>query len=205
MKSVLLPVLLLFSLLFLAGCETLAPRIEGPANLDAWEERRAWLEGLESWQLEGRVAIKAYDDGWTASVDWMQVGDHLDVNFSGPLGVGSARIAGTPAALEVHTTEGEHFMTTDPETDLYWQLGWTAPLDRMGYWVLGLPGPGGSPVLDVDAAGRLVQLRQGAWIVDYVDYRLLDDGRALPRKIEMWRDGVRIRLVISDWQLQEGN
>lgn len=194
-------VLLLASLLLLGACETLAPRVEGPANLDAWEERRAWLEALDAWELEGRAAIAAYDDGWTASIDWVQEGERMDVNFSGPLGVGSARIAGSADSLEVHTTEGEHFITTDPETDLYRQLGWTAPLDRMAYWVLGLPGPGGAPVLDIDGAGRLVQLRQGPWIVDYVDYRLLDDGRAMPRKIEMWREDVRIRLVIGTWRL----
>lgn len=198
-------VLLIASLLVLAGCETLAPRLEGPADLQAWQERRAWLEDLDSWQLEGRVAIAAYDDGWNANVDWVQVGEHLDVNFSGPLGVGSARIAGTPERLEVHTTEGEHFITQDPETDLYWQLGWTAPIDRMAYWVLGLPGPGGDPLLEVDAAGRLLQLQQGGWTVDYIDYRVLADGRAMPRKLNMQRSGVRIRLVVSDWQLLDGS
>lgn len=198
-------VLLIASLLVLAGCETLAPRVEGPADLQAWQERRAWLEELDSWQLEGRVAIAAYDDGWNANVDWVQVGEHLDVNFSGPLGVGSARIAGTPERLEVHTTEGEHFVTQDPETDLYWQLGWTAPIDRMAYWVLGLPGPGGDPLLEVDAAGRLLQLQQGGWTVDYIDYRVLADGRAMPRKLNMQRSGVRIRLIVSDWQLLDGS
>ena len=67
-----------------------------------------------------------------------------------------------------------------------------APVDRMAYWVLGLPGPGGEQLLEVDAAGRLLQLQQGGWQVDYIDYRVLDDGRAMPRKIEMRRDGVRI-------------
>lgn len=196
--------LLIASLLALAGCETLAPRVDGPADLQAWQERRAWLEELDTWQLEGRVAIAAYDDGWNASIDWVQVGEHLDVNFSGPLGVGSARIAGTSDRLEVHTTEGEHFVTQDPETDLYWQLGWTAPVDRMAYWVLGLPGPGREELLEVDGAGRLLRLQQGGWTVDYIDYRVLDDGRTMPRKIEMQRDGVRIRLVVSDWQLVEG-
>lgn len=196
--------LLIASLLALAGCETLAPRVDGPADLQAWQERRAWLEELDTWQLEGRVAIAAYDDGWNASIDWVQVGEHLDVNFSGPLGVGSARIAGTSDRLEVHITEGEHFVTQDPETDLYWQLGWTAPVDRMAYWVLGLPGPGREELLEVDGAGRLLRLQQGGWTVDYIDYRVLDDGRTMPRKIEMQRDGVRIRLVVSDWQLVEG-
>lgn len=197
--------LLLLGLLFLvAGCETLAPRADGPANLDAWEDRKAWLETLDRWQLTGRVAIKAYDDGWSANVDWIQRDDHLDVNFSGPLGVGSARVAGTPEMLEVHTTEGEHFVTADPEADLYWHLGWTAPMDRMAYWVLGLPGPGAEPQVEVDGAGRPVRIEQGAWTVDYVDYLQLENGRAMPRRIDMQRKDVRIRLIVSEWRLGEG-
>lgn len=198
MKRCLLPA----ALLLLAGCETLAPRVDGPADLQAWEARRDWLQELDRWRLEGRVAIAMQDDGWNANLDWTQAGEHLEVNFSGPLGVGSARVAGTPAQLEVHTADGEHFVTTDPEIDLYWQLGWTAPLDRMRYWVLGLPGPAGdSPALQIDAAGRLAQLTQGAWTVEYIDYLVTDSGRVLPRKIEMRREGVRIRLVVSDWVL----
>lgn len=195
--------ILLLSAIFLSGCETLAPRVEGPADMQAWKARQERLAGLDEWQLQGRVAIAMADDGWNANVDWIQSGETMDVNFSGPLGIGSARVAGTPARLEVHTTDGEHFMTTDPETDLYWRLGWTAPLDRMRYWVLGLPGPHGNPVLEIDAAGRLVALQQGGWTVEYVDYLVTDSDRVLPRKIEMRREGVRIRLVVGEWRLAE--
>lgn len=193
--------LLLGLVILVAGCETLAPRVQGPADLDAWEERRDWLQSLRRWKLEGRVAIAAYDDGWNASVDWTQRDDHLDVKFSGPLGVGSARIDGTPELLTVQTSDGQQFVTRDPETDLYWQLGWTAPLDRMPYWVLGLPGPGAQPVIEVDGGGRPERMQQGGWTITYVDYLLLDGGEALPRKVEMERAGVRIRLIVSKWDL----
>lgn len=188
-------------LLVLAGCETLAPRVDGPADLQAWETRQEWLRDIDNWRLEGRVAIAMGEAGWNANLGWTQDGERLEVDFSGPLGVGSARVAGTPERLEVHTADGEHFITDNPETDLYWELGWTAPLDRMRYWVLGLPGPGDKPVLEIDGAGRLAQLSQGRWTVDYIDYLVTDAGRVLPRKIEMRREGVRIRLVIGEWQL----
>lgn len=193
--------LLTASLLILAGCETLAPKVEGPADLQAWEARRAWLQGIENWQLDGRVAIAAYGEGWNASVEWQQDGEHLKARFSGPLGVGSARIHGTPELLTVQTSDGEQFITGDPENDLYWHLGWTAPLDRMPYWVIGMPGPGSTPVIEVDGAGRLQSLQQGGWQVTYTDYLLLGDGSAMPRRIQMEREGVRIRLVVSKWQI----
>lgn len=196
-------IMLLGLAMLIAGCETLAPRIEGPADLAAWEERRDWLQSLQDWKLEGRVAIAAYDDGWNANVDWTQLGDHLDVNFSGPLGIGSARVVGTPELLTVRTGDGHEFITSDPETDLYWQLGWTAPLDRMPYWVLGLPGPGARPVIEVDGGGRPERMQQGGWTIKYTDYLLLDGGEVLPRKVEMERAGVRIRLIVSKWHLSD--
>lgn len=193
----LLPLLLLL----LAGCETLAPRVEGPADLDTWQARQAWLTELREWRLEGRAAIATADDGWNANVDWVQLGDHISLRFSGPLGVGSARIDGTPDAVEVLTADGERFFTRNPEADLYWQLGWTAPVAHMPYWVRGIPGPGEVDQLEVDAAGRLLRMEQDGWEVEYDTYRLLDDDRALPRKLEMRRGDVRIRLVISEWNL----
>lgn len=193
----------LLALILLTGCQTVLTRAAGPGNAEAWNERREWLASLDQWTLEGRAAIAAYDEGWNANVFWQQQNEKMDVRFSGPLGMGSAAISGTPQVLTVETAEGETFTTTDPETDLYWHLGWTAPLDRMRYWVLGLPGPG--PVLkqELDGAGRLIRLQQGGWTVDYADFLALPGGKSLPRKLEMRRDGVRIRLVVSGWELSE--
>lgn len=191
----------LLPLLFLAGCETLAPRVDGPADWQAWEARRDRLSDLDHWRLEGRVAIAVADEGWNANLHWTQAGEQLDVGFSGPLGVGSARVSGTVDRLEVRTSDGERFVTDDPETDLYWQLGWTVPLDRMRHWVLGLPAPDAGAQLEVDGAGRLAGLAQGNWTVEYREYLVTDSGRVLPRKIEMRRDDIRIRLVVGEWRL----
>ncbi|MDX1454414.1 MAG: lipoprotein insertase outer membrane protein LolB [Gammaproteobacteria bacterium] len=202
--------LTLFGLLLglLGACSTsqaLKP-VDGPADTETWEDRRAWLLEQDRWDLDGRTAIAAYDEGWNASILWRQRGILMDVRLSGPLGFGSARVTGTPELLTVETSDGETFVTSDPETDLYWQLGWTAPLDRMRYWVLGLPGPGEVSGLEVDGAGRLRGFRQGRWQVDFEDYLQVTapDGsqRALPRKLEMFRDNVRIRLIVAEWELQ---
>ncbi len=196
MKRLLLPLLLLLS-----ACQPLAPRVEGPADLEAWQARQAWVREITDWSLEGRAAIAAGNDGWNASIDWVQLGEHLSLKFSGPLGVGSASIEGTPEAVEVLTGDGERFFTRDPEADLYWQLGWIAPIAHMPYWVRGIPGPGEVGLLEIDAAGRLLRMEQDGWEVEYDTYRLLEGDRALPRKLEMRRGDVRIRLVVSQWKL----
>lgn len=199
---------LLLGSLLLAGCATTAlERAPGPGNEEAWTERKAWLQGMDRWTLDGRTAIAAYDEGWNASILWRQRGTLMDVNLSGPLGFGSARVTGTAEVLTVETSDGETFVTTDPESDLYWQLGWTAPLDRMRYWVLGLPGPGPVTSMKLDGAGRITELKQGRWTVDFTDFLAVTaaDGsqRALPRKLTMLRENVRIRLVVSEWTLED--
>lgn len=204
-----LAIALMLGNLLLAGCATTKPveRTPGPANTEAWESRKSWLEGLDRWTLDGRTAIAAYDEGWNASILWRQRGTLMDVNLSGPLGFGSARVTGTAEVLTVETSDGETFVTTDPESDLYWQLGWTAPLDRMRYWVLGLPGPGPVTSMKLDGAGRIAELKQGRWTVDFADFLAVaaPDGsqRALPRKLTMFRENVRIRLVVSEWTLED--
>lgn len=203
-----IPALILAGVL-LSGCATTKPvaRTPGPADEEAWELRKSWLETLDRWTLDGRTAIAAYDEGWNASILWRQRGTLLDVNLSGPLGFGSARVTGTPEVLTVETSDGETFVTTDPESDLYWQLGWTAPLDRMRYWVLGLPGPGPVTSMKLDGAGRITELKQGRWTVDFTDFievQALDGrNRVLPRKLTMSRENVRIRLVVSEWTLED--
>src|SRR5690606_2764021 len=59
---------LLLPLLLLAGCETLAPRVDGPADWQAWEARQERLSVLDHWRLEGRVAIAVSDEGWNANL-----------------------------------------------------------------------------------------------------------------------------------------
>lgn len=189
--------------LALAGCETLAPRVAGedPA---AWEARRATLEAMDKWSLEGRLAVKANDEGQSANVSWKQEGEFLEARFFGPFGAGNTRIVGNADELLIETSDGERMHTTTPERDLYRELGWTVPLDRMPYWVRGIPGPGLVEDLKIDGAGRLQSVKQGTWTLEIPQYVQREDGRVMPRRITLNRRDVRIRLIIDDWKLPAG-
>lgn len=200
MKITCLRPALVVLLMVLAGCETLAPRVAGE-DREAFAERRDELLGMQHWGLEGRVAIRAGDEGQSATLIWSQEGEFFDIRLHGPFGAGNTHIIGTADELLLETSDGEQLHTRAPEADLYWRLGWTLPLDRMPYWILGLPGPGRLDRLEVDGAGRLQSLRQGAWQLDIPQYLERDDGRVMPRKLTLERDDVRIRLIIDEWQL----
>ena len=193
--------LLLAGFLFvLAGCETLAPRVAGE-DTAAWDARRERLLEMHEWSLEGRIAIRTADDGQSANLSWEQEGDHFEAQLFGPFGAGNTRIIGTAEELLLQTADGDELHTRNPERDLYWELGWTVPLEQMPYWVRGLPGPGRAEKVVVDGAGRLQSLRQGQWSLEIPQYVEREGGEIMPRKVTLQRENVRIRLIIDHWKL----
>ncbi|MFO7603927.1 MAG: lipoprotein insertase outer membrane protein LolB, partial [Gammaproteobacteria bacterium] len=49
-------------------------------------------------------------------------------------------------------------------------------------------------------AGKLKQLQQGGWQLDYRGYQQVNH-TALPKRLFMQRDDLDVRLVIDQWQL----
>jgi outer membrane lipoprotein LolB len=186
--------------LALAGC--LQPQQKPDAfSAESWPARRAALQSLADWHLDGRIALSTAEDGWSGTLTWRQIDEHVDARFRGPLGVGGFHIAGVPDRIALETTDGEHFLFTDPETELEATLGWRVPLASMRYWMLGVADPlGGEADESLNEEGRLERLEQRDWTVRYTSYRSFD-GATLPRKLVMENGELRIRLAIDDWAL----
>ncbi|MDR2032704.1 MAG: lipoprotein insertase outer membrane protein LolB [Azoarcus sp.] len=74
------------------------------------------------------------------------------------------------------------------------------PLARLAAWVQAAP-PAGSEVRTLDAQGRPARLIDQGWSIDYLDYQ---DGTAvaLPRRLDIFRDVFRLRLVIEQWETE---
>ena len=185
-----------------AGCSTMTTT-HAPGDPAAWDARRAALTPQSVWQLEGRVAIAAGDEGWSGTLAWVQSGAALDFRFKGPLGVGGLHIHGDAAALTVTTSKGETFTVVDPERDLDERLGWSVPFGSMRYWMVGIPDPASAFEADYDTAGRPREIRQQGWTVRYDEYRRDSpqavDSVDLPRRLTIERDDVRIKVVAERW------
>ncbi len=83
----------------LAGCKTLPPAPSAPAG--SWEARRAALQARDSFDLSGRIAVAAAQDGFNAKLRWQQQGELSQLALDGPLGVGGVRITAKGNALTV--------------------------------------------------------------------------------------------------------
>jgi outer membrane lipoprotein LolB len=181
----------------LAGCRTLPP---APPAGESWELRRPQLQSLEHFALRGRVAVAAGGEGFNAGLRWTQEGNRSEVTLEGPLGVGGAQLTASGDDLTVVTSRGERIESAAAHAELAARLGFDPPLSSLRYWVLGVPNPGqpARELLD-PAQQRLAALTQAGWHVEYQSYTSAS-GEALPARMTLQREAVRVRLLVDDWQ-----
>lgn len=188
------------TLALLAGCQTVV-QPAGPANEAAWQTRRARLEALENWRLEGRIGVVTPHRGGSASLSWHEQGASLSLTFSGPFGVGAVRLWGTPGEIHIRDSKGHEWVSDSPETALEQSLGWPVPVASLRYWVTGQPAPGLPYHLRLGRRGLVMQLEQEGWTVRYDQY-VDSGGLLLPMRLAASRPGGHVKLIISQWTLQ---
>lgn len=185
--------------LLLAGCfNNVQPGLSGNSGQaqQAWEARRAALEKLHAFTLQGRLAETGLVS-FGGTLSWMQDGETFQARFFGPLGVGAVAISGTPQEMEVRSKDGS-VRTREPEAYMQQQFGWSLPLRGLRYWVLGLPAPGGETQLRLDEAGRILALKQGGWELDYSEYQDVG-GLGLPKKFTISDSERGFKVFVDQW------
>ena len=181
----------------LSACRSLPPSALPADELPAsWPERRASLQGWQRYAIEGRVAVKAGDEGFTAALRWAQANERSTLELQGPLGSGAVRFEHSPQQAPLETAAAREALEA--------QLGFALPVESLRYWLLGVPDPAAVAEESVlESGGRLGALQQGGWRIDYPRYAAVAGSRLeLPETIEIRRDPVRLRVRIARW---EGN
>lgn len=190
-------VALLLSIAVLAGCKSL-PVAPPPAPSESWEVRRAALQARNNFDLNGRIAVAAAQDGFNAKLRWEQKGPLSQVALDGPLGVGGVRITSNGGSLSVVNSRGQQLDSEAARREIEARLGFEPPIASLRYWVLGVPDPSSPAEEHLDETKRLASLSQNGWQIDYGGYTEVD-GQALPSKVTLRRENVRVRLVVDGW------
>lgn len=152
------------------------------------------------WQFNGRVSLTRGEQGWHASLSWLERQDHYQLQVSGPLGQGAFQLTGNNEGVVLVDADGETFSARDADALLSHVTGWTLPVTGMRYWVRGLSVPGVAAQATQDEQGRLARLDQSGWTITYGRYQS-DTVAALPAKLQLVREDISVRLVIDHWQL----
>ena len=180
----------LLAVLSLAGCAT-TPVLESSQSAAA----------LDAWQLMGRVSLTRGEEGWHASLNWQQQGDHFYLKISGPLGQGGFQLNGDDRGVVLVDADGKTFAAKDADVLLAQVTDWQLPVMGLRYWIRGLPAPGaGEAQTSKDGSGRLNRLVQSGWTINYNRYQIVDD-ISLPDKLQLLRDDIAVRIVVDKWEL----
>lgn len=175
------------TLLVLAGCVGVPPipreAIEAPLSAN--------------WTLQGRIGIQTDEQSLSGNVRWQHRTDSDDLLMTSPLGQGVARVVRTAegVTLEVPNQPARH--AADAESLTREVLGYALPVSGLAWWIQARPAPDRAFEATRDTAGRISQLKQDGWVIDYLQYAV--DSPARPRKLVVAREGLQIRLVADHW------
>lgn len=173
-----------------AGCATQSPRVL-PASSAA----------IDSFSLNGRVAVKLDDRGYTASLRWRHSATRDSLRLLSPVGtvVGQIETDGNGATLT--TADKKVYRSSDVQTLTREVLGWDLPLAGLRHWVIGRADPA-TPVQaeERDDQQRLKSLQQSDWRIAYLDYF---GNSALPARLSLIYDRLKLRLIVEAWELPE--
>ena len=177
--------------ILISGCSTLSmPGASVPDN-PAWQIRQSELQTVTDWTLAGRISVIQGDQGWHANLLWEQEDARYRLDLVGPFGQGRVNIEGRGDRVRMQTADGQILTADDPETLLAQALDIQLPLNGLRYWIRGLPAPGSDVRPTIDSEGRLAQLQQDGWQIDYSRYDQVADYQ-LPVRIRAERGQDRV-------------
>ena len=184
----------------IAGCATVPPA-DRELQSASWTRHQDKLSGLTVWEASGRISVRFKNEGWSASLQWHQDKQEYFLRLIAPLGRGTYEITGDAEGVALRTGRDEVIHARNPEILMEENLGWHVPLTGLVYWIRGLPVPGTrTDALLLDERGRMTDLRQSGWTVNYASYADTG-GYVLPGKIALNNEELKVRLVIRDWKL----
>lgn len=160
------------------------------------------LQALDGWNLDGRVAVAAGDDGFSGGLNWEQRGEKAEITLRGPIGGAAILIQVDGVQTIVTDDRGVTYDGEEARRFIRQNLGPESPLPiaEMRYWLVGVPAPGSPHDETLDDDRRLSALTQSGWQIRYDRYGTVGV-LTLPARIDMTTEGLRLRVAVSDWRL----
>lgn len=181
----------------LAGC-SLQPEMLTPVS---WSQHKAQISKFNSWDLSGKLGFKSPDNGGSASLNWRQQNDAYQIDLSGPLGAGAARITGDNHHARL---DWDNQVYIDNPAELAQRVtGAPLPVSALTWWARGIPAPevATEKNLQLSAAGVAESFSQAGWQLNFDRYQETA-GVYLPHRITGVKEDYSFKLIVSRWQFQ---
>jgi outer membrane lipoprotein LolB len=187
--------ILLLSFLTLSSCSLFKTRAELPQNLSP-ESRERFLQRQQYWKVTGRIGITTPEESNSASFTWEKDQDSIKLRIYGSFGVTYAHLTAEPGQAKIELSDDQVYYDTDAEQLLWRTTGWQIPVQKMQYWILGIPAQ--APDFELNKEGYLSELRYGYWLVNYQSYQSFD-GLIMPKKLRVIHPEVTLKFSIHQW------
>jgi outer membrane lipoprotein LolB len=174
----------------LAGCAAVPPA-SAPLDVDAWPDR---------WALQGRIGVQHGETSLAGQLHWRHAPDSDELLLTSPLGQGMARIVRDGDGVALELPEQPVRRAADLDALTRDALGYELPVGGLRWWLQARPDPARSHQLQRGTDGRVSQLKQDGWTIDYTQY--VAEPMLRPRKLVVSREGLEIRLVADRWQAE---
>lgn len=190
----------MFTLVALPAC------VSPPQEVDSQEVDDAHMQALrtfDNFAVRGGIGIWTESESISASVDWQQMSESLEVKLTAPLGFSSLTLTQQPGKAMLIRGSSEPMVGSSGDTLLQRALGLSAPvpLNQLSQWIRGLPGDASNVTLN--GTGQLQSLNyQDATGVSWraeIRKRTTFQGISLPALITARGGPYNLRLVLKQW------
>lgn len=186
--------------LLISACRTVPPPapVIGPGADAPWPQQYAALAQLRQYSMNGRVAVAAKGQGFSANLRFSRVPERSELMLDGPMGIGGYRVTLAGDDLEVSGSNGEKLDGAVARGEMERRLGVALPVEDLHWWLLGVPAPGDA-VRNEAANEELLGFEQNGWNVS-IQARMPALGFSLPQRLTVEREGARMKLLVEQWR-----
>lgn len=178
----------------IAGCASLPSE-----ELGSLSGTPASTQRLKHFALSGRIAVKQGETGQYGNLRWERSADGDELTLLTPLGQIAAVLKQDMRGLSLAMGDRQ-YSAVDGEALTQQVLGYTLPVNGLGYWILGQPSPNSSADVERRPNGTAIKLAQNGWQIDYPEYVEVI-GTLLPKRVFLRRGDLDLKLVIDTWDL----
>ena len=198
----------LLLIFILAGCSVfseLEPEQAPKGKNLTWLAHKQSISALSKWSITGKLAIFLQDERETANLYWEQNENNYNIELTSFIGTRILTIKKNKYGVEIINNDGDSFTGNDAE-QLIQKIspGLNLPISALQQWIKGNPLNATYTLNEEKRINSLLgaDLDSSAWQIDYQQYQYFS-GIALPRKLDLKRDNLRLKIAINQWQIDE--